>query len=230
MDESIVLPICLHDGPVSLSRLPELAKGTSFEKEFHLDAGVHATRLRELSHACGATGVAAVEGDQIVGLLRFFPSRLQDVVGYLCPQEEQRARRIAALDVSALPSFEDLQPKTLWMGCFQVVPSHRSRGVGGAMVQKTIDWCRQHGWEEIEASGVEHIFPIMAWCGMMSARSLHKHGFEVEGCETDQGIKEAVVSQRLGHHGEEIRQIWEEEHAGISEDEAAVRYTLRLRL
>ena len=181
MDESLVLPICLHGGPVSLSRLPELAEGTKFENDFGLEPGVHAARLRGLSCSYGATGVAAVEGEQIVGLLRFFPSRLQDVVACLCPQDEPHARSIAALDVSKLPSFEDLCPKALRIDCFQVVSSHRSRGIGRAMLQKAIEWCREAGWEEIEASGVEHIFPIMAWSGQMSAQTLKRHGFEAEG-------------------------------------------------
>jgi GNAT superfamily N-acetyltransferase len=230
MDEHLVLPVCLHAGPVALARLPELAVGTDFEEQFGLERGVHSKRLRQLARLYGATGVVAVEEDLIVGLLRFSPAVLGGAVPLLCPQDEPHARSLAALDVSQLPAFSDLHPKAMRIDCLQVVGSHTSRGIGRAMLQRAVDWCREGGWESIDAKGLADVFPVMAWAGQMSYRTLERMGFVVTGQEVDPGIREGVVSQRLGYHGEDVKRMWEQQYADVSDDEAAMSYTLVLRL
>jgi GNAT superfamily N-acetyltransferase len=230
MDQGLVLPVCLHGGPVALSDLPRLRSGTDFEKQFGLRSGVHAQRLRELAALYGATGVVAVDGEQIVGLLRFSPAVLGDAVPMICPQDEPHARRLAELDVSQLPAFDDLEPKAMRIDCLQVVESHVGRGIGKALLRTAVDWCRDRGWESIQAKGLANVYPVMAWAGQMSFRTLERMGFEVVAHEVDPGIREGVVSQRLGYHGEDVKRMWDEQYADISDDQAATRYTLRLRL
>ena len=230
MDKSLVLPICLHGGAVPLSRLPELAGRTDFEDEFGLEPGVHARVLRALGRRYGATGVAALDGDRVVGLLRFYPRALREQIGQLCPQDEPYARRLAAVEVGDLPHPDDLQLRAIQIGCLQVIPKCRGQGIGRTLIERAIAWAREKGWRELYATGVQDILPLMSWSGQMSARSLQTHGFEVVGQELDEGIREAAVSQQLGYHGEEVQRMWQEQYAHISAEEAAVRYEMRLSL
>jgi GNAT superfamily N-acetyltransferase len=230
LDESLVLPICLHGGAVPLSRLPELAQRTDFEDQFGLEPGVHARFLREISRRYHATGLVAVEDGQIVGLVRFYPRALRELIGQLCPQDEPYARRLAAADVASLPDPDDLRPRTLQIGCLQVIPERRGRGVGRALIRGTIAWARENNWDEIYAPAIQHILPLMSWSGQMSVTSLQKQGFEIVGQETDDGLQEAALSQQLGYHGDQVQQMWQEQYAHISAEEAAVRYEMRLGL
>jgi GNAT superfamily N-acetyltransferase len=230
MDETLALPICLHGGAVSLSQLPELAEGTSFEAEFGLEPGVHARLLRALGRRYGATGLVALEDERIVGLLRFYPRALRERIGQLCPQDEPYARRLAALDVEDLPAPDDLQPGAIQIACLQVIPERQGQGIGRTLIERTIAWAREQGWRELYATGVQHILPLMVWSGQMSAVSLQKRSFEIVGRELDEGIREAAISQQLGYHGEEVQRVWREQYAHLSAEEAAVCYEMKLAL
>jgi GNAT superfamily N-acetyltransferase len=152
------------------------------------------------------------------------------VIGQLCPQDEPYARRLAATDVASLPDPDDLRPRTLQVACLQVIPERRGRGIGRALVRGTIAWARETGWDEIYAPAIRHILPLMSWSGQMSATSLQKQGFEIEGQEMDDGLQEAALSQQLGYHGQDVQRMWQEQYPHISAEEAAVRYEMRLGL
>jgi GNAT superfamily N-acetyltransferase len=230
MDEFLVLPMCLHGGAVPLSRLPELAERTDFEDEFSLERGVHARSLCALSQRYGATGVVALDGDRIVGLLRFYPRALKEMIGQLCPQDEPYARWLAAIEIASLPARDEIRPRSIQIDCLQVIPECRGQGIGRTLIERTIAWAREKGWHELYATGVQHILPLMSWSGQMSVASLCKHGFEIVGQEIDEGIRDAAVSQQLGYHGEDVRRMWQEQYAHLSVEEAAVRYEMRLIL
>jgi GNAT superfamily N-acetyltransferase len=230
MGQSLVLPICLHGGAVPLVRLPALAVRTDFEDQFGLEPGAHARFLHAISRRYGATGLAAVEDDLVVGLVRFYPRALREVIGQLCPQDEPFARRLASTAVESLPKLDDLRPRELQIACLQVIPERRGRGIGRALIRGTVAWAGEQGWDEIYAPAIRHILPLMSWSGQMSAASLQKQGFEIVGQEVDDGLQEAALSQQLGYHGEAVQRVWEEQYAHISAEEAAVRYEMRLVL
>jgi GNAT superfamily N-acetyltransferase len=213
-----------------MARLPELAVRTDFEDQFGLEPGAHARFLRGISRRYGATGLAAIEDGQIVGLLRFYPRALRETIGQLCPQDEPFARRLASTAVESLPKLNDLRPRELQIACLQVIPERRGRGVGRALIQGTVAWARERGWDEIYAPAIRHILPLMSWSGQMSATSLRKQGFEVVGQEVDDGLQEAALSQQLGYHGEAVQRAWQEQYAHISAEEAALCYEMRLVL
>lgn len=62
----------------------------------------------------------------------------------------------------------------------------------------------------------------------MSAQSLIKLGFEVVSQKVNEGVKEGVVSQRKGYHGEDVKKVWEEKYPHISDSEASVSYEMKL--
>jgi len=62
----------------------------------------------------------------------------------------------------------------------------------------------------------------------MSVQSLMKLGFEVISQRVEEDIREAVISQRNGYHGEDAKKVWEERYSHISDDEASVLYMMKL--
>lgn len=231
MDESFIVPVCLHAGPVDIASLAEISAETQFEKQFHLTPGSHASVLKAIAAAYGASGIAAIENNKIVGLCRFYPAVLTEMLSSpLCPQDESKAAQLSAFDVEKLISFENLCPKSLQIGCFQIIPAYQSRGIGSIFLEKIIEWATEKGWFEIDSDALQDIFPILAWSGHMSYKTLQKYGFTVTEQTDDSGIKEAAQHMRLGYHSEAIKKIWEEQYADIPDDFKFIRYKMRLVL
>lgn len=241
LDASFVLPICLHGGPVPLGRLPVLAVRTPFEQQFGLEHGIHARRLAALSRRYGATGVVAIARDdpayvregelgRIVGLLRFLPERLYLTMGPLCPQDEPAARKLAELDPDRLLATAQLMPRALRLQCLHVVEGYRRQGIGHRLVGEAVAWAQDRGWDVIYADALQPIVPLLTWAGQMSVRSMREHGFTVVGQDVDEGLREAVASQRQGYHGHAVRRIWNTLYADVTDEEAAVRYGMKLVL
>lgn len=80
-----------------------------------------------------------------------------------------------------------------------VAPDWRGRGVGSALMEAAIAWCRREGVEKIELS----VYP-----GNDAARALYeKYGFHEEGRLTGHSKK-----QRLGYLDEVLMGLWLMEH------------------
>ncbi len=227
LDESLVVPVCLHAGAIPLARLPELAVQTPSEAEFGLEPGVLTRALRAMSQVYGATGWAAIADGCVVGFLRFAPRELRTLLGHPCVQDRPYACNVAMAAHTNLPAPDELHPRALQIECMQIMSAFMSQGIGKTLLHKTLEWAEMHGWEEIYSEAVQPIFPIMAWSGHLSVTAYKQAGFEVVDQQMEPGIKEAVVSQRLGYHGADIQRLWETEYAGISDEEATMWYTVR---
>ena len=89
LDAEFVLPVCLHGGPIDLSSMHQYHAETPYERQFSLPSGSHASVLAKLGEMYGATGIAAIDGEKIVGLIRFCPRAVEELMAWcLCPQEE----------------------------------------------------------------------------------------------------------------------------------------------
>jgi hypothetical protein len=97
------------------------------------------------------------------------------------------------------------------------------------MLGTAIEWARANGWDALSSSAIRHIPPLLNWSGQASLRALQQRGFVVVGQEVHPALREGVVSQRGGHHGEEVTQQWRD-FVDISDDEAATLYELELTL
>jgi ribosomal protein S18 acetylase RimI-like enzyme len=76
-----------------------------------------------------------------------------------------------------------------------VTPEWRGRGVGSALMEAGIAWCRREGVEKIELS----VYP-----GNTAARALYeKYGFREEGRLTGHSKK-----QRIGYLDEVLMGLW----------------------
>lgn len=73
MDAGFVVPICLHGGPIALASLDDIQQETCIEEQFGLPDGSHSQGLKELGKAYGASGIVAIVGGHVVGLMQFSP-------------------------------------------------------------------------------------------------------------------------------------------------------------
>jgi GNAT superfamily N-acetyltransferase len=143
-------------------------------------------------------------------------------------------------DFSTMPAKDSLSPRALSMTCFQVVndykamaegrptdqPSYLHRGIGTMLLQKTIEWARVEGWDEIRDQAIPHIPPLMTWHCHLSVERYRKFGFEItRSAETLDG----PVSQRQGYHGEAMKRMWEP-FAHMSDEEVSMLYDVVLRI
>jgi GNAT superfamily N-acetyltransferase len=230
MDTTCLLSACLHDGPAPLASLREaLAAATDTERQEGLAPGALARFLEALCQRYGSGAVLAVEGDLVVGKLRFAPAQVGRMLSGICFQQAEQARRIAQLDLSTLPTREALEEQRLRLDCYQVARGYRGRGLAKHMLDFAIAWARATGWEALSASAIRPIPPLLDWSGQASLKAMQGRGFVVTSEAMNADLREGVVSQRLGYHGQEVKRQWAA-FADLSDDDAATFYEMALDL
>jgi GNAT superfamily N-acetyltransferase len=212
------------------------------EAEAHLPPGTVGRFLRAVCRAYGSCGVLAVDGNAVVGKVRFYPQEIAErFYPALGLQEPQRMRVLATFDPGALPPRDELREKALFICCFQLVhdykaaaegrptdvPSYLGRGIATSMLRVLIDWARAEGWDELRAEAVEPIPPLLMWSGRLSVERYRKLGFRAELSPSEK--VEAAIHQRRGYHGEAMRKMWEP-YAHVSDAEATRVYDVSLPL
>jgi GNAT superfamily N-acetyltransferase len=230
MDESCLLAVCLHGGPIPLASLREAeTAATAIEQQEGIAPGTLARFLRALCQRYGSCAVLALDRDLVVGKLRFAPAQVEEMLSGICLQGAEGARRIADLEVATLPARGDLANETLRLDCYQVAEGYRGQRIAEQMLETALAWARAAGWRALSSTAIRHIPPLLNWSGQASLKALQQHGFTIVGRQVNPDLREGVVSQRLGYHGDEVKRQWEA-FADISDDEAAVVYELRLAL
>jgi GNAT superfamily N-acetyltransferase len=230
MDETCLLPSCLHDGPVPLASLRDALTAAAWaEREYGLPPGALARFLQALCRRYGSAAALAIEDDLVVGKLRFAPMQVERMLSGICYQQAAEARHLAELDLEMLPAREALIRQELRLDCFQVAPGYSGRGIARGLLDTALAWARATGWETVSSSAIRHIPPLLAWSGQGSAKALRARGFVVVSEATNADLREGVVSQRQGYHGEDVQRQWEE-FAHLSDDDAATLYEMTLDL
>lgn len=238
MDKSNILSRCLHSGPVTMDKMDipvfrsKITKGAV--KKF-------LTKTCSLYDSCA---VLAYDNDKIVGLLRFYPQDvlniLDDKSGFrldsVCIQKGKFMRRI--LDsLDKFPSKESLPNKIIEIECFQVLSHYHkgeakdygSMGIGYNMLKELIEWAKLNDWNTITAGAINHIKPLLLWTGMYSIKRYKNLGFKIVREIIDPALKKGVISQRNGFHGKRIQEMWKE-YNQVSNDEAARIFSVELSL
>ncbi len=229
MREGLVLTSCLHGGPIRLSEVAQAETRPSWlERTADLPVGTVARLLKALCREYGSCGVMAIDGDAVIGKVRFAPAGLGDSIPECC---QQYPEAMAAFDPSRLPALETLQPRSLRVWCLQVVDEDRYRrqGIATTMVKQTLAWARETGWETIEACAVVEAPPLLNWTGLFSLGAYRRLGFKVTGSKVSPELLEAVRHMRIGGHGEKVREQWQA-FAHLSEEEAATLWDVVLDL
>jgi hypothetical protein len=230
MDETCLLPACLHGGPVPVAALRGAeSTPTEIERQEGLPPGALARFLRALCQRYGSAAVLALHDDLVVGKLRFAPRQVERMLSGICFQQAAEARRIAALDPEALPARDSLAQQELRLDCYQVANGYGGQGIAGGLLDAALAWARATGWDMLSTSAVRPIPPLLNWTGQASIKALQARGCVVVSEAVNPDLREGVVSQRAGHHGEQAKQQWEA-FAGLSDDEAATLYEMTLDL
>jgi len=191
-----------------------------------IPAGTVVKALQAISDRYGACGVLALDGEMAVGKIRFYPQTILDRM-HVCVQQAQYFRPLLETDLSALPSKEEYP--VLHLLCIQVAGAYAGRRIAGGMLDILIGWARANGWRELRAKAVNAIPPLLNWCGQLSRAALERRGFTVTGNAISPELREGVVSQRGGHHGEAVQQQWEP-FVHLSDDEAGTMFEMTLSL
>lgn len=225
MDKDCLVTSCLHKGPIPLAqcRDPELV-AAYIETVAAIPTGSVARVLRDLSERYGACGIMAIENDMVVGKIRCYPQAVCDRMP-TCVQQEATFRVMMEMDIASLPTRE--QAPILRIDCLQVVEEYRRRGIADGMLDRLIDWAKATSWNALVASAIRQIPPLLDWCGQASCESLRRRGFVILSEKINMELREGVVSQRGGFHGQQVQEQWDA-FAELSDDEAAVYYEMAL--
>jgi GNAT superfamily N-acetyltransferase len=225
MDATCPLPTCLHSGALPVALCPN--NPAYVETISGIPSGTVSRTLKAISARYGSCGVLAVDDELIVGKIRAYPQTLIDIIPYPCVQQEGTIEPVIALSLDTLPVKES--NPILHLYCIQVAQGYYGRGIAGGMLDALIAWAHASGWCELRARAVRSIPPLLAWCGGLSRSALERRGFSVIDSTLSPDLREGVVSQRAGHHGEAVRQQWEAfDH--LSDDEAAQVFDMTLIL
>jgi len=224
MDASCPLSSCLHGGPLPLEQ--STSAPAYVETVSDVPAGTVVQLLRTISDRYGACGVLAVDDEMAVGKIRAFPQAILDRMD-LCLQQEQFVRPLMALDMAGIPSREEYP--VLHLCCIQVAGAYIGRGIAGGMLDTLIAWAHAEGWHELRANAVSAIPPLLNWCGQLSRAALEHRGFTVTASSLSPALREGVIAQRTGAHGEAVKKQWEP-FAHLSDDEAGLMFEMTLNL
>ena len=243
MDDTCLLCRCVHDGPVPLAEaLSPADHPPPAEADADLPPGTIARFLRALCRNYGSCGVLAVDGEAVVGKVRFCPQEIADAFyPAVCLLAQDRLRTLAAFDPAALPTKSALRDRTLYLCCFQLVhdykaaaegrpagqPSYLGQGIATQMLETLIDWARAGGWRRLRAKAVQDIRPLKMWSMWLSVERYRKLGFQATPSATD--TVEAALHQRRGYHGEAMKEMWQP-YAGVSDEEVTRMYDVVLDL
>ena len=147
----------------------------------------------------------------------------------ICFQQAEQVRSIAQLYLSALPPRDALEMQRIRLDCYQVTNGYQGQGIAKNMLDVAIAWAGGTGWDTLSTSAIRHIPPLLNWSGQASLKAMQERGFVVTSEAMNADLREGVVSQRLGYHGEEAKQQWAA-FADLSDDDAATVYEMTLDL
>lgn len=183
--EEFLLWRCLHGGPLSragIDRYPD-------EPVLPWDRyrARNAPILAGLIRTYGACAIAAREGGEVVGMLRFYPRAVCDMhgAGGLCLQQDPPSGPDDDFAGAEFPPLARIDDKTLVVHCLTAGrpgrrdDPYRRKGLGSQMARTLIRWAGERGWERIEAAAFEDLPIIYETTGSAGHTFWEKLGFSL---------------------------------------------------
>lgn len=226
MDKEHTLPGCLHDGPVLKREIQILP---SAENDYGVPQGTVNRFLGALCETYKSCGVLALDDDMVVGQLRFSPKYLFDKLNFFCLQTKESIAKVASFDIQNLVAFDELNPKSLFVNCYEVDSAYREQGIAGYMLRTLLKWAKKNGWESVQAEAIQNIKPLLYCTGKWGVDSYMKMGFEVTGHHLSDDLLAGIVNMRNGKQGDETKAQWEG-YDYMSDEEAASVYEVVFNL
>jgi hypothetical protein len=195
MTEDFILWRCLHSGPLSKQTIDQNKKWSKF-RETNLSI------LKKLIKTYGTCAIIARQGDQIIGILRFYPKAVASMekAGFLCMQQDYPAGPNADLINEQFPSFDQIEDKTLQVHCIMTsrpyvgdtdtdilgehylnkIEAGARKGIGLKLARVLVDWARQNGWKRIELTTFADLDIFYGVTGSAGKGFWEKVGFKVQ--------------------------------------------------
>jgi GNAT superfamily N-acetyltransferase len=185
MTEELILWRCLHFGPLSCSTIEEWPADSEIPFERYRER--NKDLLLKLTRTYGACAIVARDGDDVVGMLRFYPREVwkMEGAGELCLQQDHPAGPVDGFADADFPTLEQMADKTLVVHCMMSGSSqlkenpYLRKGIGSRMVKALIPWAADRGWERIEADAFEDLPIIYEITGSAGPAFWQKLGFSV---------------------------------------------------
>ncbi len=228
MTEGFILWRCLHSGPLSRDNIDQWPSGNKMPWERFRERNI--PLLRKLTRTYGACAIVARDGEEIVGLLRFYPKAVCNMEHsrWLCLQQDFPAGPAEDFLGSSFPALAQMKDKTLVVHCLmagspqQVENPYQRKGIGTRMVRTLIKWAKANGWERIEADSFEDLPLIYKVTGSAGHTFWEKLGFYIADRHPHPHLQDGNEFARMLE--EQARSI------GISSERARDRLVMRLDL
>ena len=199
MDKKFILWRCLHGGPLSkqtIEQWPE-EQADNWKKHRVINTPV----LEKLIKTYSTCAMVATDGDEIVGMLRFYPKALMamEKAGNMCLQQFHPAGPAEDFVDEGLPSFDEIEDKTLEVHCvmtsrpyagekeMRICGGHclsktnasARKGIGLKLAKALVAWAREHGWKRIDVTTHPDLDIFYGITGSAGKSFWEKAGFRV---------------------------------------------------
>ena len=202
MTEDFILWRCLHSGPLSKQTMEQYASEEGQIVNFKKIRDINIPLLRKLIKTYGTCAIVARKGDEIIGVLRFYPKALMSMekAGSMCLQQDHPAGPNADLINEPFPSLDQIEDKTLQVHCIMtsrpyvgdkeadVLGEHyRSqqdagarKGIGLKLAHAFITWAKEQGWKRIEVMTFADLDIFYGVTGGAGKSFWEKAGFKLQ--------------------------------------------------
>lgn len=199
MDEKFILWRCLHGGPLSKQAIEQWPEEQADGWKQH--RAINVPLLDKLTRTYGACAMIASDGDEIVGMLRFYPKALMAVAkaGQMCLQQAHPAGPADDLVDEELPSPAECEDRILEVHCIMTSRPYAGaeemricggrclsktdagarKGIGLKLAKALVAWAREHGWRRIEVTTHPDLDIFYGITGSAGQSFWAKAGFQV---------------------------------------------------
>jgi hypothetical protein len=201
MTEDFILWRCLHSGPLSKQTMEQYPSKEGQIVNFKKIRGINVPLLEKLIKTYGSCAIVARDGDEIIGMLRFYPKAVMDMekAGYMCLQQDYPAGPAEDIINEQFPSLDKIEDKTLQVHCIMtsrpyvgdtdadILGEHylnktdagARKGIGLKLANALVTWAREQGWKKIEVMTFADLDIFYGVTGGAGKDFWEKAGFKV---------------------------------------------------
>lgn len=202
MTENFILWRCLHHGPLSKQTIEQLPSEEQQNINWENIRAINVPLLKKLIKIYGTCAIVARDGDEIIGMLRFYPKAVisMEKAGHLCLQQDYPAGPNEDLINEQFPSFDEIEDKTLKVHCIMTSRPYAGdkeaelfgehylnkadagarKGIGLKLAQALIAWAKEQGWKRLEVTTFADLDMFYGVTGSAGKSFWEKLGFKVQ--------------------------------------------------
>lgn len=231
MQKDFVLFRCVHLGPLSPSNIEKMSVNAPNLSKEQFDR--NKKFLARLIDAYASCAMLAIEGEFVVGHVRFYPQIICNTCQF-CWQDPKYAITQQMLEMD-LPRIENRADRVLRIDCFIVHKDYRGRGLSHALLDGVLEWARAHDWRTVRAWACPDNYWLASQICAPMLRTYAKHGFQkvrtfLSSDFPSSAARELLMRIREGQLGAERKKEFEEFCGGQDLSELAVLHEVECQL